>query len=36
MAAWMLLWLENPAIFPTWLSLRKKKGPQASPAISVE
>jgi hypothetical protein len=36
MAAWMLLWLENPAIFPTWLSLRKKKGPHASPAISAE
>ena len=26
MAAWMLLWLENPAIFPTWLGLRKKAG----------
>jgi hypothetical protein len=26
MAAWMLLWLENPAIFPTWLSLRKNRG----------
>jgi hypothetical protein len=33
MAAWMLLWLENPAIFPTWLSLRKKRGqPVCSPA----
>ena len=33
MAAWMLLWLENPAIFPTWLSLRKKRGQLAgSPA----
>lgn len=26
MAAWMLLWLENPEIFPAWLSLRKKAG----------
>ncbi|MGQ9633117.1 MAG: hypothetical protein ACUVXB_02625 [Bryobacteraceae bacterium] len=27
MAEWMLLWLENPSVFPTWLSLRKKAGP---------
>ncbi len=27
MAAWMLLWLENPALFPAWLKLRKKAGP---------
>jgi hypothetical protein len=26
MASWMLVWLENPAIFPTWLGLRKKAG----------
>jgi hypothetical protein len=26
MAAWMLLWLENPAVFPIWLVLRKKAG----------
>ncbi len=36
MAAWMLLWLENPAIFPTWLSLRKKRGPSACSPVSVE
>jgi hypothetical protein len=24
MASWMLLWLENPAIFAAWLALRKK------------
>lgn len=27
MASWMLLWLENPEIFPSWLSLRKRAGP---------
>jgi hypothetical protein len=26
MASWMLVWLENPAIFPAWLGLRKKAG----------
>ncbi|MCL5745443.1 MAG: hypothetical protein M1541_16225 [Acidobacteria bacterium] len=26
MAFWMLVWLENPAIFPAWLGLRKKAG----------
>jgi hypothetical protein len=31
MAAWMLLWLENPAIFPIWLSLRKKRRQPACP-----
>ena len=36
MAAWMLLWLENPAIFPTWLSLRKKKGQPARSPASLE
>ncbi len=36
MAAWMLLWLENPAIFPTWLSLRKKKGQSAGSPASLE
>jgi hypothetical protein len=24
MASWMLVWLENPYIFPTWMGLRKK------------
>ncbi len=28
MASWMLVWLENPAIFPQWLALRKKAGGQ--------
>jgi hypothetical protein len=36
MAAWMLLWLENPAIFPTWLSLRKKRGPPARSPVAPE
>lgn len=26
MAEWMLLWLENPEVFPAWLALRKKAG----------
>jgi hypothetical protein len=31
MASWMLIWLENPAIFPAWLALRKRAaaGPPA-------
>lgn len=36
MAAWMLLWLENPAIFRTWISLRKKRGQPASSPVSLE
>jgi hypothetical protein len=36
MAAWMLLWLENPAIFPAWLSVRKKKGVPAGSPVSQE
>lgn len=24
MASWMLVWLENPAIFSAWLALRKR------------
>jgi hypothetical protein len=24
MAAWMLTWLENPLIFPLWISMRAK------------
>lgn len=36
MAAWMLLWLENPAIFPTWLSLRKKRRQPACPPVASE
>ena len=26
MTSWMLVWLENPAIFPAWLGLRKRAG----------
>jgi hypothetical protein len=26
MVAWMLVWLENPEIFPAWLALRRKAG----------
>jgi len=32
MVAWMLIWLENPAVFPQWVTLRKKatrQGPAA-------
>ena len=27
MAAWMLTWLENPAVFPLWVALRVKQNP---------
>jgi len=27
MASWMLLWLENPSIFPAWVALRGKAAP---------
>jgi hypothetical protein len=30
MASWMLVWLENPSIFPTWMALRKKAGGRSS------
>ncbi|MFB3778281.1 MAG: hypothetical protein ACE141_11740 [Bryobacteraceae bacterium] len=26
MISWMLVWLENPEIFPAWLALRRKAG----------
>src|SRR5205807_6476383 len=26
MVEWMLVWLENPGIFATWVALRKKAG----------
>ena len=25
MASWMLVWLENPGIFPAWLALRRRR-----------
>lgn len=25
MAEWMLVWLENPAVFPAWVKIRKVK-----------
>jgi hypothetical protein len=25
MVQWMLVWLENPGVFPTWVQLRKKR-----------
>lgn len=25
MISWMIVWLENPAVFPRWLRLRKKQ-----------
>lgn len=27
MASWMLTWLENPEVFPLWVSLRSKQNP---------
>jgi hypothetical protein len=24
MAQWMLVWLENPAVFPAWVEIRKR------------
>jgi hypothetical protein len=24
MAAWMLVWLENPEVFPAWVETRKR------------
>lgn len=27
MAAWMLTWLENPEVFPLWVTLRTKQNP---------
>jgi hypothetical protein len=35
MFIWMLLWLENPAIFRTWLSIRKKRGQLGGPPVSL-
>lgn len=29
MAAWMLTWLENPAVFPLWAELRENSGRRA-------
>ena len=31
MAQWMLVWLENPEVFPAWVDARKKVDPPASP-----
>jgi hypothetical protein len=27
MAQWMLVWLENPEVFPAWVDARKKAAP---------
>ena len=35
MARWMLVWLENPEVFPVWVDARKK-ALQPFPAASVE
>ena len=32
MAEWMLVWLENPAIFPQWVRLRRAARPVSRPA----
>jgi hypothetical protein len=29
MAQWMLVWLENPEVFPAWVDARKKTHPPA-------
>jgi len=31
MAQWMLVWLENPEVFPAWVDARKKSHPPADP-----
>ena len=31
MASWMLVWLENPGIFPAWLALRRKAAGNSQP-----
>jgi hypothetical protein len=28
MREWMLVWLENPAVFPTWVALRRQRSSQ--------
>jgi hypothetical protein len=32
MAEWMLVWLENPPVFPEWVELRKRRGPPLASA----
>jgi hypothetical protein len=27
MAQWMLVWLENPEVFPAWVDARKRRSP---------
>jgi hypothetical protein len=27
MAQWMLVWLENPEVFPAWVAARKRMNP---------
>lgn len=31
MAQWMLVWLENPEVFPAWAEARKRALPSPSP-----
>jgi hypothetical protein len=31
MAQWMLVWLENPEVFPAWVDARKKTVGQGAP-----
>jgi hypothetical protein len=31
MVSWMLVWLENPAVFPAWVSLRKRALTESRP-----
>jgi hypothetical protein len=30
MAQWMLVWLENPEVFPAWVDARKKTNPPSA------
>jgi hypothetical protein len=34
MAQWMLVWLENPAVFPAWVEVRKRVLKAAGPGAA--
>ena len=34
MAQWMLVWLENPEVFPAWVAARKRATADAPPTES--
>ena len=35
MARWMLVWLENPEVFPAWVEARKRVGQAARPQLGT-